>query len=181
MNLFIIGFKASGKTAVGKALAKKLDACFLDLDDVIEDLYLAETGGRLACRDIYNLRGGDFFRALERRAVELLAKKKDSVIALGGGTVVYQNNAALLKKCGKFIYLRESHDAMLKRIAEKGVPAFLDPNDLKGSMLRELEKRKPYYEKYADLSVDISGLSIGQIAEKIFGLLGGKGAFRCKA
>ena len=109
-----------------------------------------------------------------------LAKKKDSVIAVGGGTVMFFDNADLLKKCGKFIYLDEDPAAMLRRIVEKGAPAFLDPNDLEGSMQRELEKRKPHYEKLADYTIDIKGLSIEQVAERLFKMLEKEKVLECK-
>ncbi|MCX6798791.1 MAG: shikimate kinase [Candidatus Diapherotrites archaeon] len=177
MNLIVIGFKACGKTAVGKALARKLGAPFFDIDDVVERIYRDEAGCGLRFREIYRKHGKDFFRELEHRAVQELAKKKDSVIAVGGGTVMFFDNADLLKKCGKFIYLDEDPAAMLCRIVEKGVPAFLDPNDLEGSMQRELEKRKPHYEKLADYSIDIRGLSIARIADKLFETLKKEKAF----
>ena len=171
MNFVIIGFKACGKSFVGKSLAQRLGKTFFDLDDVIEEVYEKEQGTSLRCRQIYEKHGKDFFREQEHKAVENVSKKDNIVVAPGGGTLKFFNNTELLKKNSKLIYLDEEPKAMLARIKSKGVPAFLDPNDLEGSMQRELEKRKPMYEENADYTVDIRNLTIEEIVDKIIPML----------
>ena len=171
MNFVIIGFKAAGKSFVGRRLAQRLNMPFKDIDDIIFEIYEKEYGERLNSREIYKKHGKDFFRELEHRAVEEASKMDGIVLALGGGTLIYFNNAEFLKKNSKLIYLDEDSKAMLERIKGRGIPAFLDPDDLEGSMQRELEKRKPIYEKNADYRLDIKGFSIEEIVNKIIPLL----------
>lgn len=171
MNLVLIGFKASGKSAVGRDLARKLGMRFVDLDDVVEEIYEREHGKKISFREIYASHGKEFFRELENKAGETAAMMENCVIATGGGTLIFFKNGKLLKERSKIIYLDEAPTAMLKRIRARGVPAFLDPEDLEGSMNRELEKRKPVYEKAADFKVDIKGMELHDIADKIISLL----------
>jgi shikimate kinase len=170
-NIAIMGFKCCGKSAVARALAKKLGKPFIDLDDITTGIHEKETGERLSCREIHQKYGAGYFRSLEARAVEELPQKKDCVIALGGGVVAYSANVSLLKKHCRLVYLKDSPKDLLKRIRERGVPAFLDPKDLEGSMRKELARREPLYEKYADVKIDCVGLSVPQIVERLLGEL----------
>ncbi len=171
MNLVLIGFKASGKSAVGRDLAKKLGMRFVDLDELIEKMYEKEHGRKISFREIYANHGKEFFRGLENKAGETAALMDNCVIATGGGTMIFFKNGRLLKERSKIIYLLEDPAAMLARIRARGIPAFLDPEDLEGSMNRELEKRKPVYEQTADYKVDIRGMKLQKIADKIISLL----------
>ncbi len=170
-NIVIMGFKACGKSWVGRDLAKKLEREFIDLDDVIRDLYKQEFGEQLSCREIHQKHGAEKFRSLEAKAVEQVSQKSDCVIALGGGTIAYSANVDLLKGSGIIVYLKDSAENLLERIKKRGIPTFLDPTDLEGSMKRELARREPLYEKYADIIVSSAGLSIDGIVEKIIGAL----------
>lgn len=171
MKIVLIGFKSCGKTAVGKMLATKLGKQFIDLDDTISELYSREKRETLSCREIYKKHGKEFFRTLEATAVNRLAKKNDCVIALGGGTLTNHENAKAIKKNSKMVYIKDSAENLLKRIKERGIPAFLDANDLDGSMKRELAKRVPIYENYADITIDSSKLTVEQIVEATLNVL----------
>ena len=171
-NLVIIGFKGCGKTAVGRELAKKLGKKFFDIDKVLEKIYEEENGRFISYREIHARHGKDFFREIEGRAVKKVSQEKDCVIALGGGTPIFNNNGKLLKKNSILLYLEDSPEALFQRIVERGVPAFLDPNNLEGSMQRVLEERAPVYEKLCDYKIDIIGISIEEIVEKIMSYKG---------
>jgi len=175
VNLVLIGFKASGKSAVGRGLAKKLGMRFVDLDDLVEEIYEREHSKKISFRAIYANHGKEFFRELENKAGETAAMLDNCIIATGGGTMIFFKNCNLLKERSKIIYLIEDPAAMLARIRARGIPAFLDPEDLEGSMIRELEKRKPVYEKAADYKVDIRGMKLQDIPDKIISLLRDEG------
>ncbi len=170
-NIAIMGFKCCGKSSVGKLLAKKLGKRFIELDDLISALHEKEKGEKMTYREIHKKYGAEYFRSLEAKAVEQLPLKKNCVIALGGGTVAYSANVDLLKSCCTLIYLHDSPERLLQRIKKSGIPAFLDKNNLVGSMRKELERRVPLYEKYADVKIDCSELTVPQIVEKILKLL----------
>jgi shikimate kinase len=166
-NIAIMGFKCCGKSSVAKVMAKKMKKEFVELDDLIIALHEKGSGEKLGFREIHKKYGAEYFRSLEARAVEQLPEKKDCVIALGGGTVAYSANIDLLKSCCTLIYLRDSPERLLQRIRRSGVPAFLDPNDLEGSMKRELARRELLYEKSADITIDCTNSAIPEIVEKI--------------
>jgi len=174
-NIALIGFKCCGKTAIGKALAEKLGMQFLDLDDLIIEMHFNEKNEKLSCREIHQKYGAEYFRSLEAKAIEELPHKKGFVAALGGGAVAYSANIGTVKESCLVIYLEDDAESLLQRIKKHGIPAFLDPNDLGASMKTELERRKPLYEKHADLRVNCSGLKIPEITEKIVELLKGSG------
>ncbi|MDP6670247.1 MAG: shikimate kinase [archaeon] len=175
MNLVLIGFKASGKSAVGRGLAKELGMRFVDLDDLIEEIYEKEHGKKSSFREIYANHGKKFFRELENQAGEEAALLDNCIIATGGGTMIFFKNHKLLKERSKIIYLIEEPKAMLGRIRARGIPAFLNPEDLEGSMNRELEKRKPVYEKAADYKFDIRGMMLQEIPGKLISFLKDEG------
>ena len=170
-NIAIMGFKCCGKTAVAKALAKRMGKQFIDLDNIIMEIHAGEKDEKLSCREIHEKYGAEYFRSLEAKAVEELAGKTSRVIALGGGTVAYNANAGMLKKHCTLVYLKDSPERLLERIKERGIPAFLDANDLEGSMKRELARREPLYGKYADIEIDGAELKIGEIIEELYRLL----------
>ncbi len=166
-NIAIMGFKCCGKSSVAKALAKKMKKEFVELDDLITALHENGSGEKLGFREIHKKYGADYFRSLEARAVEQLPEKKDCVIALGGGTVAYSASVDLLKSCCTLIYLRDSPERLLVRIKKTGVPAFLDQNDLEGSMKKELARRELIYEKSADIIIDCTNSTVPKIVKKI--------------
>lgn len=153
--------KHSGKSTHGRRLAAYLKADFADLDAIIEELYDPQRG--TTCREIFRLRGGPFFVEMEARAAEALAGKMATlrtVAALGGGTI--ENEAAMdaLKESGLKVYLKNSFEALYVRIMKKGVPAFLSPDDPRGSFERLYVRRTALYERAADLVVDLEGLDL---------------------
>ncbi len=112
-SIILCGFMGSGKTVTGKALAKALNAEFIDLDKYIED----KEG--MSVKDIFSRFGEEYFRTKETEACSLLGGLKGKVIALGGGTVINPKNRELLKAEGNKIYLLsvtpETVKARLKR------------------------------------------------------------------
>ena len=77
MNVILIGFKASGKTTLGKALARLLNRPFIDTDRLLEQRYQEKTGTRQSFRQIFSLLGDEGFRALESEVLANLSDKKE--------------------------------------------------------------------------------------------------------
>ena len=94
MNITLIGFMGTGKTTVGKRLAKRLGWEFVDLDALIE----ARTGRAIA--DIFTQHGEPVFRRLEQRWIRRVARGDQQVIATGGGAFLDPENRRLLKSGG---------------------------------------------------------------------------------
>jgi len=146
MNLILFGFKASGKTHFGKLLALNMNRPFIDLDDVVSELYAQKNTKHLRTNEIYKKIGGPAFRLLEKEAVKTLKNLDNAIIALGGGTVLDPENVELLLKIGAMVYLETSHETLRKRIFRDELPAFFNKDDPERSFLMMIHERKPIYE-----------------------------------
>mgnify|MGYP004707241411 FL=1 len=98
-DLILIGLPASGKTTVGRQLARRLDMPFFDCDETIE----AAAGCSVS--DIFARHGEAYFRELEHRTLETLCRKESCVIATGGGAVLREDNRLLLQRSGTVFWL----------------------------------------------------------------------------
>ena len=98
-DLILIGLPASGKTTVGRQLARRLDMPFFDCDEAIE----AAAGCSVS--DIFARYGEAYFRELEHRTLETLCRKEGCVIATGGGAVLSAENRRLLRRSGTVFWL----------------------------------------------------------------------------
>lgn len=98
-DLILIGLPASGKTTVGRQLARRLDMPFFDCDEAIE----AAAGCSVS--DIFARHGEAYFRELEHRTLETLCRKEGRVIATGGGAVLREDNRLLLQRSGTVFWL----------------------------------------------------------------------------
>ncbi len=153
-NVVLIGFKSSGKTRIGKLLAKKLDLEYLDIDTLIEREHATSGNSPANVRSIYKKFGKETFLKLESKALKEAARKRKSVISLGGGSPANKsfkkadfNNAA-------FVYLCTPPAILYGRIKAKGLPPFLDQKRPFASFNELYKKRAPVYEKLADVAVD---------------------------
>ena len=166
-NIILIGFKNSGKTSVGKALAGALKKTFLDTDRVVEQDYFNLTQTKKNTNEIYRSVGEAYFRELETLVIQRLVWIEDSIISTGGGCVLLEKNVVYLKQCGRLVYLSTSIDELKKRGQNKETPAFLDSNDTDKSWLEMYQDRKPIYEQWADLLIETDGKVIDEIVEEI--------------
>ena len=165
MNIVLIGYRGTGKTAVGKALSKRLGRPFYDAD-----AYLEQKRGR-TISDMVAAEGWPFFRAREKEVIGEIAAKDDCVIATGGGAVMDKDNVACLRRKGTFVLLKADADTMIQRIQGDDISAQQRPKLLVGDIYEEteslLKERMPVYEEVADFSVDTSNLAIDEVVERI--------------
>ena len=98
-DLILIGLPASGKTTVGRQLARRLDMPFFDCDEAIE------AAADCSVSDIFARYGESYFRPLEHRTLETLCRKEGCVIATGGGAVLREDNRLLLQRSGTVFWL----------------------------------------------------------------------------
>jgi shikimate kinase len=161
-NITLIGYMGTGKTAVGKRLAEKLDIRFVEVDWLIEQL-----AGR-PIREIFREDGEIGFRELEIDAVRQVAMEKRAVIACGGGVVLNKINVDRLRERGLVICLTASPGAILKRITpQQGQRPLLDVEDPLQTIKDMLKFRKPYYDRSADITIDTSKLDIEGVVDEI--------------
>jgi shikimate kinase len=170
MNLFLIGYRGSGKTTVAAVLAEQLAWSWIDADAELE---------RRAARTIKQIfaeQGELAFRDLESAVLQDLAAHQNHVLALGGGIVLRPENRRLLKDRGKTVWLQASPEALLNRIDNDVTTADRRPNLTGQGGLAEirtlLAERTPLYAECADLAIDAETKSPAEIARQIIVELG---------
>ncbi len=165
MNLFLIGYRCSGKTTIGKTIAKALDWSFVDADVI-----LVRESGR-SIKEIVDSEGWDAFRRMERSVLKQICADDRQVVATGGGVVLDRSNIQAMKTSGTVVWLDAGAATIQKRMrqdknTEKFRPALTD----KGRM-EEIEdmllKRNPYYESAGDFSIHTDDVPVKEIAQKI--------------
>jgi len=172
MIYFLIGFKACGKSTIGKRLAELMDVEFVDLDQRIEDWYEQHNGSRLTFREIYRQVGPEAFGRIEQQVLEEIEAKGRMILSVGGATVMNEQNRHVIKQAGKVIYIVVEPESLYERIMADGVPAFFDADDPRGSFDRLFEQRTPVYETMADYRIETTGLDIEQSTQKVYDVIG---------
>lgn len=161
-SIALVGFMGTGKTVVGKLLAERLGKEFLELDALIE-----QKAGK-TIPEIFQQEGEVAFRELEIEAAKEASRKKNVVIACGGGVVLNKINIDRLKKDCLIVYLTASPRVILERTASDENERPLLKSDNRALAVKELLRfRKPFYERAADITIDTSKLDIDSVVEQI--------------
>jgi shikimate kinase len=162
--IFFVGFSGSGKSTVGRKIAKKLGFSYIDLDDAIE----GTTGLKIS--EIFNQKGEDHFRVLEKNCLREILNNKFIVVSCGGGTPVYFNNMQLMNDNGITVYLKMSPKALCHRLkkSKKERPVLnTSGNECLDSKVENLLKmREPFYTQ-ADITVTADKLDVTELMREI--------------
>jgi shikimate kinase len=165
MNLYLIGYRGSGKTSVAAEVGKLLGWLWLDADVEIE-----RRAGK-TIKQIFDTSGEQAFRDLEAAVVADLAKMNSHVIALGGGAVLREDSRQAIRGSGKVVWLQASPAVLFQRISGDASTADRRPNLTALGGLAEVERllavRSPIYAACADLTVDAEHLAPAEIAQQI--------------
>jgi len=153
----------TGKTAVGKELAKKKKWQFVDLDDLIE---LKE---KRTIAEIFVKEGEPYFRRIEKRVLKEVSREKKFIVACGGGIVIDKENIRTMKETGMIICLTASPDAIIKRTCGYIHRPLLNVPNPKKQIELLLKLRAPYYAR-ADKTIDTSRILIKEVVDKILKL-----------
>lgn len=144
-NIILCGFMGSGKTVVGKELAKIMGRKFVDTDELIE----SEQG--VAIKAIFATRGEDYFRDLEFEMCKKVAKMKNCVVSTGGGALTFERNVEAIKKGGTVIFLDASFPVICDRIGDSSTrPLFQDKEKAKALY----DERKSKYLSASDYTIN---------------------------
>lgn len=144
-NLILIGFMGSGKSTVGRELAKALEMNFVDTDHYIENKE------KMNITEIFSLKGEKYFRKIESENIKEISKMNNTVISTGGGVVASDANIMLLKKNGFVIYLDCTVECIYKRVSRRNTrPLLNDVEDLYSRIVELLNERVDNYKKYMD-------------------------------
>lgn len=159
-NIILIGFMGTGKTSVGKCLARELNLKFIDTDDLIEK----EAG--ICINEIFAKFGEEYFRRLESKVIAEVSSDENMIIATGGGAVINPANLLALKKNGILVCLTASIDAILSRVGSGDERPLISGGDKREKISNILKSREPFYKK-ADVIVDTTTKSIKEVVEEI--------------
>jgi len=160
-NVFLVGPMGSGKSAVGRQLATRLDLAFLDSDAEIE----ARTGVDIPL--IFEKEGEPGFRVRERDMLDELSGRSRVLVATGGGAVLDPDTRARLRSRGCVVYLRTSVNQQLARTRQSGHRPLLHNADPLGTLERLMQVRAPLYEELADITVDTDARKVRSVVDEI--------------
>ncbi len=159
-NIILIGPMGSGKTTVGKQLAKRLRMDFVDSDHMIE-----ERCG-VSISTIFDIEGEDGFRKRETKMLAELCDRTGVVLATGGGAITTEENRILLRK-GFVIYLKTSIETQLARTQKNQNRPLLDNVDAEEKLTQLMEERGALYEQEADLVVVSGDRVVSKVVDEI--------------
>ncbi|MDA3880151.1 MAG: shikimate kinase [Prolixibacteraceae bacterium] len=151
MRIYLIGYMGSGKSTVGKGLAKSLNLSFIDMDDYIEERNMRTIS------QIFEEVGEDGFRKIERKALFELSEFEDVVIGTGGGAPCFFDNMDVIKKTGKSVYLKGTPRILSERLMNSKVERPLikgkSEQELVAFINETLTKREYWYNQ-ADVVIE---------------------------
>jgi shikimate kinase len=162
-NLVLTGFMGTGKTTVGKKVAKELGMEFVDTDKEIEQV----TG--LAVSEIFSRYEEIRFRSEEQAAVRRLAQGDNRVIATGGGVVLNQDNMTHLRANGVVICLTATPEIIYERVRRKKTRPLLATEDPEAAIRKLLQEREQFY-RVADEIIDTSGKDPEQVRDEVIAI-----------
>ena len=173
IRIILIGYMGAGKTTIGKTLAKQLGVPFYDLDRYIE------TRMRKKVKQIFDERGEEGFRIIEKNMLHEAAEFENVVLACGGGTPCFFDNMEYMVGQGDVVYLRGTPEVLFRHLKMgKGVrPLLLGKNDeeLLEYIRENVRKREEFYTK-ANHIIDIPCMEdedkIQETTDKIITALG---------
>lgn len=169
MRLFLIGYMGCGKSSIGRKIARRLGAEFIDTDALVERTEGAEIA------DIVRYEGEEYFRECERKALEQAAEHPDAVISTGGGLPMWRDNMDRVLSLGRSVYIRRSPEQILSRLSPYGRhkrPKFRGLNDeeLLAFMRTNMAEREPVYMR-ANVTLDCEGRSDEELMDEILEMI----------
>jgi shikimate kinase len=169
-QIILAGFMATGKSEIGRRLARELGRVFIDTDGMVE----AKAGRSVAA--IFANDGEGAFRALEREAIEQACGVPDAVVAIGGGALLDPDNRRRLTTSGVLVCLDASPAEILRRVGDassRPLLAAVPPQERLGRIERLLAERAPLFAS-ATYRVDTTGLSPTDVVARVSALVAGR-------
>lgn len=161
MRVALIGLPGSGKSTVGRQLARRLKLAFYDSDHVIED--------KLGCsiREYFELEGEAAFRDVEQATIFEYTERDDLVLSTGGGTILRSANRARLGEKCFVIYLRSSPEELYRRLKFDSKRPLLQVADPLGRLKELYAVRHPHYSEIAHFTIDTGRPSVHTLVNLI--------------
>ena len=161
MRLVLVGLPGSGKSTVGRQLARRLDLPFVDTDHAIAQ--------RIGCsiRAFFEREGEPAFRDVEASVIAQLAHGGDAVLATGGGAVLRAANREHLRGAGHVIYLRSTPEELLRRVRHDQNRPLLQVDDPLAKLRSLYEQRDPLYRQTAHFVIETGRPSVATLVNMI--------------
>ena len=162
MNLVLIGYRGTGKSAVAEILSQKLRMAAVSLDEEI----VREAG--MPIPEIVEKHGWPWFRDLESEIVERFALRDEAILDTGGGVVLRPENIENLRRGGALFWLKASVDVIVERIQEsRERPSLTEGRSFLEEVEEVLSERLPLYRAAADREIDTDRLTAARVADEI--------------
>jgi shikimate kinase len=164
-NIFLIGYRCTGKSSVGKILSEKTGWSFIDTDERL----VSESGSSI--KEIVETQGWETFRKVEHDILKQACLRDRQVVATGGGIVLNNANVNRMKNHGTLIWLKATPETIKKRMKlDQDTESFRPSLTAKGSFSEieeTLREREPIYRKASDFRIDTDHKQIDEICEII--------------
>jgi shikimate kinase len=161
LRIILVGLPGSGKTTIGRQLARRLGVSFVDSDHVIEE--------RLGCsiREFFAREGEDSFRDVEEQVLDDLSQHHEGVMATGGGSCLRPNNRQRLHERGQVIYLRSTPEDVYRRVKHDTARPLLQVDDPMGRLRTLYETRDALYRETAHFVIETGRPSVSTLVNMI--------------
>tara|TARA_B100000925_G_scaffold44354_1_gene28951 strand:+ start:744 stop:1256 length:513 start_codon:yes stop_codon:yes gene_type:complete len=165
-NVYLVGLMGSGKTSIGKILAKRMGMNFIDLDDeIIKDQ-------QCSISEIFDRFGEKKFRHLENKKLLSTLKIDNCVISTGGGIIMDQDNIKIMVENGSIIHLDIDLETQLLRIKnKKNRPLLRDKDNQRKILVKMRKERDHIYKKIAVASVNTSNKKRNDIVSEVVNII----------
>ena len=160
-NIFLIGFSGSGKSSVGKKLAKHLNYNFLDTDRIIEKTT------SLSIDETINTKGEKEFRNIETEVLSKIDFSQNNVISTGGGLPTKKENINIMKKNGSIIWLKASIDSIFDRLKNSKEIRPLIGNHIEKENIESLYNSRQSVYNIADFSINTDNKNLDEITKEL--------------
>ena len=160
-NIFLIGLMGSGKSSIGKVLAKNLKKSFLDIDNEIINKM------NLTISEIFEKYGEIKFREMESEILHALTIDKNAVISTGGGIILNKKNISKMKEIGVIVHLDIDIKAQIFRVKNIKNRALLDGKGLQDKLKKMKIERDKIYKEISDITIITTKKSRSKILTEI--------------
>ena len=151
----------AGKSTIGRHLAKQLHKAFVDSDQEIEK----QTGAVISL--IFEIEGEQGFRERESRIISKLTKRRNIVLATGGGSILMEENRRALRRSGIVVYLHTTVDTQLKRTRNSKHRPLLETDNPADRLKALMEVRDPIYRQEADIVIHCDNRSTYSVVREL--------------
>lgn len=165
MNVYLIGYRCTGKTTIGKLLSKKLNLVYIDTDQMIESKI------NMSISEFVLEKNWSEFRKIEKAMLLKTKKNQKAIISTGGGIILDPENRTFIKKHGYSCWLTANINTILERFKKDEISVSQRPSftssDLESETRELLKIRNPLYEDTSHLKIDTSLLTPENIVNTI--------------